>query len=401
MVSQGIGSEHLRLLLQSSTLLNSTLSLDGVLSYLLRETLTIVGAQSGCILRLREGEWEVVCASADGEPPIYSRTILERMVEEQDTLCLLDAQQDESFGPTSSVAASNLRSVLCSPLSWLGQVRGAIYLDHRMNEGVFQDEHTQLVEALGRQASIALENAALHEERERLHQSAMKEAIGELADAQAELFHAHELTGAFAHAVVDPVTEIGTGLEDLARYAPDSVLQELEKLQEQVGLLKQMTEQFLHFTALDDSHWTYFSLSDVVDNVLEARFSGDETFQVSSELEPVHVYGDGKALGQALLKLLDNAAEALGDSDAALLTVRSYSCPEQGVGCIEVIDNGCGMTDQTLARAFHPFFSTREKELHPGLGLPLARSVLFRQAKMELTSEPGRGTTATIRYLAG
>ncbi len=394
------GSEHLRLLLQSSTLLNSTLSLDGVLSYLLRQTLTIVGAQSGCILRLREGEWEVVCASSDGDPPIYSRTILERMVEEDDTLCLLDAQQDESFGPTSSVAASNLRSVLCSPLSWLGQIRGAIYLDHRMNEGVFQDEHTQLVEALGRQASIALENAALHEERERLHQSAMKQAIGELADAQAELFHAHELTGALAHAVVNPITEIGTGLEALARYAPDSVLEELEKLQGQVGLLQQMTEQFLHFTALDDSHWTYFSLSDVVNSTLEARFPGGESFKVEPELEPVHVYGDAKALGQALLKLLDNAVEAMAESQEPKLKVRSFTCPEQGVGCIEVTDNGPGLDADALARAFHPFFSTREKDSHPGLGLPLARSVLYRQARIELDSGAGSGTRATIRYLA-
>ena len=66
--------EHLDLLLQASSLLNSTLSLDGVLSYLLREAVKIVGAQNGMILLLEEGELVTKTSIPESAEVSYSRS---------------------------------------------------------------------------------------------------------------------------------------------------------------------------------------------------------------------------------------------------------------------------------------------------------------------------------------
>ena len=159
-------------------MLNSTLSLDGVLAYLLREAVKIVGAQNGVILVKEGEELKVKTAIPEKTEFPYSRTIVTQVFEEQETLCMLDASSESSIDPLSSIKSGNLRSVICAPLLWKGEVQGVIYLDHRVSENLFQEEQKRLIEALSQQWAVALENAALHEEREFLHEIALQKATG-------------------------------------------------------------------------------------------------------------------------------------------------------------------------------------------------------------------------------
>ena len=63
---------------------------------------------------------------------------------------------------------------------------------------------------------------------------------------------------------------------------------------------------------------------------------------------------------------------------------------------VEIRDNGPGMDEQTLRQALHPGFTT--KEGGSGLGLALVRGSVIRYGgKLDVESEPGRGTTVRIR----
>lgn len=63
---------------------------------------------------------------------------------------------------------------------------------------------------------------------------------------------------------------------------------------------------------------------------------------------------------------------------------------------VQVIDSGAGMSPSTLAKAFDLFFSTRPDG--SGMGLTLVRRLVERHCgTINLVSEPGKGTTCTIR----
>ncbi len=63
-----------------------------------------------------------------------------------------------------------------------------------------------------------------------------------------------------------------------------------------------------------------------------------------------------------------------------------------------VTDNGIGMDKKTLAKAFHPFFTTKPRSLGNGLGLTTVQDIVKRAGgTAEIESEIGKGTTVTIR----
>ena len=68
--------------------------------------------------------------------------------------------------------------------------------------------------------------------------------------------------------------------------------------------------------------------------------------------------------------------------------------PEEYVA-LEVRDDGPGMDDDTLARAFEPFYST--KFPGRGLGLPVVLGVLRGHGGgLDVDTAPGRGTTVRV-----
>src|SRR5260370_25915637 len=89
---------------------------------------------------------------------------------------------------------------------------------------------------------------------------------------------------------------------------------------------------------------------------------------------------DEAKLQQALLKVLENAVEALRDRGRVTIQTRNFELtqPTQdrnvqlAAGAyvsVEISDNGCGIEPSVLPRIFEPFFTTKRKTDHRGLGL--------------------------------
>jgi signal transduction histidine kinase len=65
---------------------------------------------------------------------------------------------------------------------------------------------------------------------------------------------------------------------------------------------------------------------------------------------------------------------------------------------LAVMDEGVGMTEQVKARILEPFFSTKLEHGGTGLGLYISHSILSEhKGSLHFTSEPGVGTTVTVR----
>ena len=113
--------------------------------------------------------------------------------------------------------------------------------------------------------------------------------------------------------------------------------------------------------------------------------------------ESAHAQGDRVLLEQALLILLDNALKYTQPGGK----VSVYSFTENGHACLRVSDTGIGIAPTELARLGERFYRvdrarSREVGGH-GLGLSIARGIVAaHRGKLTLTSEPGKGTSATI-----
>ncbi len=104
------------------------------------------------------------------------------------------------------------------------------------------------------------------------------------------------------------------------------------------------------------------------------------------------------AIKQALFALLDNARRALPAGGTILVaTVRL-----PGHVCIAVQDNGCGMTEAVRARAFDPFFTTRDVGQGTGLGLTLCHDIASAHGgRVALEAVRPSGTRAVLSIALG
>jgi signal transduction histidine kinase len=111
------------------------------------------------------------------------------------------------------------------------------------------------------------------------------------------------------------------------------------------------------------------------------------------ELQAVN--GTPGALGQVLLNLLKNAAQAVEGRRAAQIEVVAE--PSNGSVRVGVRDNGPGIDPAALPRIFEPFFTTRGPQGGTGLGLAICRDILQRHGgRIEVDNRPGEGVTFSV-----
>lgn len=107
---------------------------------------------------------------------------------------------------------------------------------------------------------------------------------------------------------------------------------------------------------------------------------------------------------QILLNCVANARDAMPNGGGVVIrTARVDRHPlGQRDGChalLEIEDNGPGMPREVAARAFEPFFSTKEPGRGTGLGLATVRECVKEcGGAIEIRTEVGRGTTIAIRF---
>jgi CheY-like chemotaxis protein len=111
---------------------------------------------------------------------------------------------------------------------------------------------------------------------------------------------------------------------------------------------------------------------------------------------------DPNQLELALLNLALNARDAMPDGGTLKITARCDPARREGdvakYVSIAVTDTGCGMDALTLGRAIEPFYTTKPSGQGTGLGLSMVHGLAAQSGgELLLSSEIGRGTTATLR----
>jgi two-component system cell cycle sensor histidine kinase/response regulator CckA len=278
-----------------------------------------------------------------------------------------------------------------------------------------ETEDGLLVSAAVRDVSERLEEQAERErlkaqaERERLerqlHQAQRLESLGQLAGGVAHDFN--NLLGVILNYLAFVAEELETDGSDATRRADARA--DVAQIRRAAERATALTHQLLAFARREVVRPRVIDLNDVVIDVRELliRTLG-EHITLMTNLSPTvaPVLADPGQIEQILVNLAVNARDAMPTGgtltietdDTALDTdqAAAWQLPAGPYSLIRVTDTGTGMPQETIDRAFEPFYTTKPKGHGTGLGLATVYGIVVQaDGRIRITSEPGHGTTIT------
>jgi len=161
----------LKALIEITQSLGNALSLDKVLPQVLDSLFRIFVQADRGFIGLVDGKgvlipkWTKLRRENSDETIRVSRTIAKQVMETKEAILSADAANDSRFEMSQSVADFRIRSMMCAPLiDSEGKAFGILQIDTLDQRQRFQESDLELLAGAASQASIAIENARLHEE---------------------------------------------------------------------------------------------------------------------------------------------------------------------------------------------------------------------------------------------
>lgn len=137
-----------------------------------------------------------------------------------------------------------------------------------------------------------------------------------------------------------------------------------------------------------DIHHSLESTLDVLSREFAGRCQIERDY---GQIPPVFCLGS--EINQVFMSVLLNAAQAIETQG----WIRLHTAREGEQVLIEISDNGCGISAETLPHVFDPFFTTRAIGSGSGLGLSVAYGTVQRHGgDIQISSEPGQGCCVRI-----
>jgi len=221
---------QLRALASMSAEINTSLDVDKVLQDTMDVVLTLTRAERGYLILFNPNTSELTFriiredvpgsmgATPPGQAPQVSMTILREVLLHRRPLLADNAYKDQRFQQQQSIAGMSLRSVICVPLSYRDEVLGVVYVDNRLQSGVFTDRELNTLTAFANTAAVAIANARLYTEIQRL----LRE-ITSVKDLMDDVFTSIA-SGVIATDADNLITTFNRAAADLLDLAPDDSL---------------------------------------------------------------------------------------------------------------------------------------------------------------------------------
>ncbi|MDO4549712.1 MAG: ATP-binding protein [Planctomycetia bacterium] len=214
------------------------------------------------------------------------------------------------------------------------------------------------------------------------------------------------LAGALAHEIKSPLSTIRLTMQVMAEDMQEPETQRERRamdmartVMKQCTRLENILNQFLMFAKAPSVKPVPSDMNTEVKSVLDfyRERAKRANIMVHEYLDPnlPSVMLDRDAFGCILWNLINNAEAAMISDGGGELIVRTYACPEKVA--LELIDNGCGMDANTMARIFDAFYTTKREGF--GLGLPTVKKIVeAHHGLMDIQSELRRGTKFTLLF---
>jgi signal transduction histidine kinase len=287
-----------------------------------------------------------------------------------------DPRHFSAIGKQTHITTHSLLGV---PLITKDKVVGVLEVINKQ-AGEFTDDDEDLMQVLGAQAAVAIENA--------------------------RLFHQSDLVSEFVHELRTPLASIGTATYLLLRpeMSQEQRQATIHNIYNETLRLNTLASSYLDLARLESGRVRFnlscFDLSPMLGECIEIMQSTADECSVSMELEIPgelpQVEADRDKIKQVVLNLLSNAIK--------------YNCPHGKVTMIagtgnkewtlSVRDTGTGIPVKAIPHLFQKFYRVKASEgkvAGTGLGLSICKEIVSGHGgTIEVKSKYGKGATFTI-----
>jgi len=177
-----------------------------------------------------------------------------------------------------------------------------------------------------------------------------------------------------------------------------------EMVEGNVSKIKNMAMDLLNYAKDREPEYKLCDPNKPVKEVFDLMVSRARDHGVSLEMDLddnlPEIWFDEEGIHRTLLNVVTNAIDACTEvsysKNKGEVTLRSRT-PQGWAVEYQVVDNGCGMDEETRAKIFHSFFSTKGSR-GTGLGLMITKKIIDEhEGVIEVESEVGKGTKFFIR----
>jgi DNA-binding LacI/PurR family transcriptional regulator/signal transduction histidine kinase len=211
-----------------------------------------------------------------------------------------------------------------------------------------------------------------------------------------------QLTATVSHELRNPLATIrvsATAVDLKTRDRGLGVERALDRIQRNITRCDTIISELLDYTRMPDLDRQTIDFDEWLNRLLDEQMIPEGITLRRDLASRARIRLDGERFQRVVINLLDNARQAIQtmtqeDGGAKELAVESRQ--EAGRLVLSIRDTGGGIPPEVLPRIFEPLFST--KGFGVGLGLSIVKGIVEQHGgTIEITSEPGRGTTAVVR----
>jgi signal transduction histidine kinase len=269
------------------------------------------------------------------------------------------------------------------------------------NDYLFKGSLSRLNPAIERE----LREATIRAERRRMQEQLL------ISDRMASV---GTLAAGVAHEINNPLAAVVANLElltkDVTRLADElgaadrmqDIFEELRDARESADRLRHIVRDLKVFSrSADDERRGPVDVRRVIESSLRMAWN-----EIRHRARLVKEYGavplvraNEPRLGQVLLNLIVNAAQAIteGNVEQNVIRVLTEVDSASGLVAVEVRDTGPGIPPEVLPRIFDAFFTTKPVGIGTGLGLSICHKIVSGLGgEIQVKSEIGKGTSFRV-----
>jgi PAS domain S-box-containing protein len=214
-----------------------------------------------------------------------------------------------------------------------------------------------------------------------------------------------EVARRLAHEIKNPLTPIQLSAERLTHRladkltAPDADMlsRATQTIVAQVAQLKGMVDAFSQYARSPEVRLELLDLNELVREVFVLYESHATRIALDLDERCLRVEGDAARLRQVIHNLLQNAEQAVADSDGPRIVISTRL--DGAVARLSVRDNGPGFLPHILARAFEPYVTTKPRGT--GLGLAIVKKIVEEHnGRIDIRNQEPSGAEIVIELPA-